>query len=392
MGKLNRLLQEKTKELASLEESENQAKGRHENKIRILEENVSGMIADMNQEKEKYEEEIRGLQAKVYNLVEDMDQLKAEYEKEIRNLQAKTYNQKADVLDQEPGIEIPQKTSLQTNSLPPQAVVVRADSASVTEVAHLVKTLNAQIEQAVVLITESLSGLEPPVSDNKLEIAFDELHDHLGPWLYSKLRGDSGLDIWITQIFTLQTGLSNMCCCIVNDSPFWCDGSIYRHIYRNMAETDQAVADEWRAQTLSYITLAQCEDANKKYLTEIMLKLVTVAVGGIPESSESLLSQYNQRVEEIARTAAKLHKTITEDVISVELVTYTVSCDTEFDASQMEDTVNMSGSIPHGKVVCTHEMGLLCRKRVEPRKPRGSVKDWDVILKAKVVLAATLEA
>ncbi|KIL64006.1 hypothetical protein M378DRAFT_163715, partial [Amanita muscaria Koide BX008] len=154
----------------------------------------------------------------------------------------------------------------------------------------------------------------------------------------------------------------------------------------------QTAADAWRAKAASYLDLPQCEDANKKYLTEVVRKLATAAVGGTLNSSETLLSQYNQQVEVIARTAAKLHKTITEDVTSSELITYTVSCDTEFDASQMEDTEHKPGSTPHGKVICTQDMGLLCRKRVEPKKPRGSLKDWGVTMKAKVVLATTLEA
>ncbi|KIL64002.1 hypothetical protein M378DRAFT_163712 [Amanita muscaria Koide BX008] len=160
-----------------------------------------------------------------------------------------------------------------------------------------------------------------------------------------------------------------------------------------MAEKEgQAAADEWRAKASGYLDLPQCEDASKKYLTEVVRKLATAAVGGTLNSSESLLSQYNQQVEVIDRTAAKLHKTITEDVTSSELITYTVSCDTEFDASQMEDMEHKRGSTPHGKVICTQDMGLLYRKRVEPKKPRGSSKDWAVTMKAKVVLAASLEA
>ncbi|KIL63983.1 hypothetical protein M378DRAFT_641026 [Amanita muscaria Koide BX008] len=92
VGKLNRLLQEKAAELASLEGTTHWQKGRHEKKIRILEAQVSGMTMDMNQQKEKYEEEIRDLQEKVGNLVEDMDQLEAKYEEEIRGLQAEVCN------------------------------------------------------------------------------------------------------------------------------------------------------------------------------------------------------------------------------------------------------------------------------------------------------------
>ncbi|KAM6502880.1 hypothetical protein JOM56_002857 [Amanita muscaria] len=362
---------------------------KHEKDIQRLE----AIVVDMGKQGLK---EIERLQPKVFS-EEDAKQPKTKEppQAQATKLSTTAANQKIDGLDQGSGIKKEKNKSLpstsasgkQANIPLPQTVVPKADSLSVTDVANLVKPLNAEIEQIVQLLTESLSGLEPPASDNESEI--DELRNYLGPWLCDKLREISEPDPLITQL-TLQTGLANACSSVVNDSPLWCDGSIFHGLYRGMAEKEgQAAADEWRAKAASYLNLPQCEDANKKYLTEVVRKLATAAVGGTLKA-ESLLSQHNQQIEVIARLAAKLHKTITEDVTSSELITYTVSCDTKFDASQMEDTETKRGS--HGKVICTQEMGLLCRKRVEPKKPRGPLKDWGVTMKAKVVLAATLEA
>ncbi|KIL64011.1 hypothetical protein M378DRAFT_78868 [Amanita muscaria Koide BX008] len=158
-----------------------------------------------------------------------------------------------------------------------------------------------------------------------------------------------------------------------------------------MAEAGQAVADTWKALARTYTT-SQSEswEANRKYLTGITLKLIT-AVGGSLEGGGALPPQYNEKLEDIVKKALELHRIVSRDVVSMELVTYTIPCDAEFDPSRMENTEgggDETGSTTQDTVICTLEMGLQCRKR----KENGSEEDWGVTMKAKVVLASTLEA
>ena len=139
------------------------------------------------------------------------------------------------------------------------------------------------------------------------------------------------------------------------------------------------------------ISQSESQEANKRYLTDVLLRLIT-AVGGSLESGGILLSQYNEKVEDIVQKSVKLHKTVNEDVSSMELVTYTSLSDTPFDASQMEDTEGDESESRSGRVVCTVDMGLLCRKRGESGKKNGSREEWGVTMKSRVVLAATLDA
>ncbi|KIL71190.1 hypothetical protein M378DRAFT_204577 [Amanita muscaria Koide BX008] len=266
-----------------------------------------------------------------------------------------------------------------TNKLLPRAPVGRADSISVAEVAELVRVLNAQLEQMSSLIVDSLSYRQSP-SGRGSEVVSNELRDYLGLWLSHDLQRrsnepDTEPDPLITQII-LQTGLVNACSRIING---WTPPDI-----------GQGVADMRKAQARSYTsTKSNNQDVNEKYLTHVLLELIN-AVAGSLQSGERLPLEYQEKVQDIANKAVGLHRVINEEVTSSELVTYTIPCGTEFDSSHMEDTEGdggETGSTPHDRVVCTMEMGLQCRKKVEPK----SRQEYGVTLKARVVLASTLE-
>ncbi|KIL64008.1 hypothetical protein M378DRAFT_163717 [Amanita muscaria Koide BX008] len=279
----------------------------------------------------------------------------------------------------------------------PSAFGGKADSISVAEVAELVKILNAQIEQVSIFVADSLSYEETPSSCEEVRIALDELYDHVGQWLYSNLRSRSERkmepDPLITQI-TIQTGLVNVCCGIINGSPPLINGSTLSRMNRDVAGASQDATDALRALGHSHTALSQSErkEAVQKYLMELLLKLITAAGGSL----ETLQSQYNEKVEDITKKAIELHRTVSQDVRSVELIAYTIPCDTGFDPSQMEDTEGggdmTTASIPGGNVVCTLEMGLRCRKKAQAKQSGffGGERD-SVSMKAKVVLDATLE-
>lgn len=269
----------------------------------------------------------------------------------------------------------------------PSAFGGKADSISVAEVAELVRILNAQIEQVSILVADSFCYEATPSLGEEVRIALDELYDHVGQWLYSNLRSRSERtmepDPLITQI-TIQTGLVNVCCGIINGSPLLINGSTLSRMNNDVVGTSQD----------SHIALSQSErkEAVQKYLMELLLKSITAAGGSL----ETLQSQYNEKVEDITKKAIELHRTVSEDVRSIELITYTIPCDTSYDPSQMEDTEGggdmTTASIPGGKVVCTLEMGLRCRKKAQAKQSGffGGARD-SVSMKAKVVLDATLE-
>ncbi|KIL63987.1 hypothetical protein M378DRAFT_641378 [Amanita muscaria Koide BX008] len=279
----------------------------------------------------------------------------------------------------------------------PPAVVNKADTISVADVAELVMALNAQIELTSSLINDSLFfDQESPSTGKELDIVWDELNDYIGSWLCNDLKRRSKElivepDPLINQL-TLQTGLVNACNRIINDwnPPFGIDDLVSSRTYSSIAKTrGQATADAWKALSWTYTTVLQSDrqEANKRYLTEVLLRLIT-AVGGSLESGGILPSQYKEKVEDIVQKAVGLHKTVSEDVTSMELATYTSPSDTPFDASQMEDTGG--GRRSYSLVVCTLGMGLRGRMREESGKKKGSNEEWDVIMKSVVVLASTL--
>ncbi|KIL66433.1 hypothetical protein M378DRAFT_75212 [Amanita muscaria Koide BX008] len=120
-----------------------------------------------------------------------------------------------------------------------------------------------------------------------------------------------------------------------------------------------------------------------------MVKLIA-AVGGSLSRGKSLPSQYQEKVEDIAKRALELHRIVGKDVTSMDLVTYTVPSDTQFDPSQMDDTEGSADETGSDRVICTLEMGLQYRKRAELGKQGG--EQYGITLKPKVVLSAALEA
>ncbi|KIL66424.1 hypothetical protein M378DRAFT_160884 [Amanita muscaria Koide BX008] len=134
----------------------------------------------------------------------------------------------------------------------------------------------------------------------------------------------------------------------------------------------------------------EVEEANVKYLSEIVVKVIA-AVGG-PLPNGELPPEHQEDVEEIAKMALKFRQIVSKEVKSMDLVTYTVPSDTPFDPSQMDDTEGSVDETGCDRVVCTLQMGLQYRKRAELGKPGGGGQQCGLTLKPKVVLPAALEA
>ncbi|KIL55716.1 hypothetical protein M378DRAFT_173397 [Amanita muscaria Koide BX008] len=314
-------------------------------------------------------EEIKRLQAKLEKqdqLLQDKTAALSSAEQLIHDLSATNQRQREEIMQ----MKTARHTSAdsQISMLAPPTIVNKADSISVAEVVEVLKMLNAYIEQAASHIADSLTCRES--SSEETEDALNELIDYIGPWLCNDLRSKSKEsstepDHLHMQI-ALQTGLVNAANHIVNNGIPPSDGVT---LSRTHSDT--------------YATMSQSEawETNRKYLTGIALKLIT-AVGGSSESEEALPPQL---LDEIVKRSLALHKAVSEDASSMmELVTYTVPCNTNFDFSQMKDTEvgeNETGHITQDTVICTTEMGLQCREWSVTR----------VIMKAKVVLASTLK-
>ncbi|KIL55719.1 hypothetical protein M378DRAFT_570266 [Amanita muscaria Koide BX008] len=227
----------------------------------------------------------------------------------------------------------------------------------------------------------------------ELDDVLNGLSGYIGSSLCNDLRRKSNnlninMGLLITRV-ALQSRLVNACSYIINNGIPPSDETLSR-THGDMVRVGQANADAWKAQPHTYITtsLSESLEINRKYLVGIVLKLIT-AVGGSLESEGGLPPQYKEVFEEIVEASLALHKVINEDTASgMELVTYTIPYDAEFDLSQMEDTEGEESETGSGRVICTMETCLQCRKREE----RGSGEEWDVAVKAKVVLASTLEA
>ncbi|KIL55731.1 hypothetical protein M378DRAFT_28511 [Amanita muscaria Koide BX008] len=258
----------------------------------------------------------------------------------------------------------------------------KPDIISVADVAESVRMLNARILQACSLIADSLSYRESPISSKEMEDLLNELTGYIGPRLCTDLRRkaqESKMepDPLITQI-ALQSGLVNACSHIINNGIPPTNGATLSLRHSDMVE---AVSDAHLRTPPPHPTTSQSE---RKYVAGIALKLIA-AVGGSMESGGALPPQYRKVVDEIVKGSLELHKAVSEDAASImELVTYTIPCDTDFDPSTMEDT---EGGGTQDTVICALEMGLRCRKRRES----GSREEWAVAVKSKVVLASTLE-
>ena len=160
--------------------------------------------------------------------------------------------------------------------------------------------------------------------------------------------------------------------------------------YMTLCLEGQAIADTWRALARNHMGVHNDQlEANKKYLEEVLLKLI-IAVSGSPQSGETLLQQCHEKVDDIARKAIGIHRVISQETRSTDLSTFTIESGADFDQSRMEDTEGSAGPTSPSKVVCTVEMGLQGRKRVPSRQQSGDGKVGGVTLKAKVVLLDTL--
>ncbi|KAM6502883.1 hypothetical protein JOM56_002860 [Amanita muscaria] len=363
VAQLNRLLREKAAEHSSAERAANERIENQKREIGRLEAEVARLNHLQEQPaKTSSAEDAENKQEAIHRDLSTSDQNQRD---EKRTETVPRYPSTED----EPTIKLPSPT-----------IVRKPDTISVAEVADLVRISNSQIEQTSSLILDSLSYREPPISSDELQDVLDELNDYIGPWLCNDLRSKSNEfnmepDPLITQL-TLQTGLVNACSYIINYGIPPADGVTLSRIHANMAEAGQAVADTWKALARTYTTTSQSEswEANRKYLTGITLKLIT-AVGGSLEGGGALPPQYNEKLEDIVKKALELHRIVSRDVVSMELVTYTIPCDAEFDPSRMEDTEgggDETGSTTQDTVICTLEMGLQCRKR----KENGSGEDW----------------
>ncbi|KIL64012.1 hypothetical protein M378DRAFT_163723 [Amanita muscaria Koide BX008] len=405
VSRLHQLLEEK---MMALEGAETSTGKIHEfkTKITIQTEEIKRLQANLEKEHQLLQDETAKLSSAEQRNAEKEEKI-ARLESEVAHLnhileEKTTALSSAEETNQRQHEEIRQMKTARLPStdggtpLPP-AVTNKADTISVAEVAELVMILNAQIEQASSLIMDSLFDQEMSSTGKELDIVWDELNDYIGPWLCNDLKRRSKElvvepDPLIMQI-TLQTGLVNACSRIINDwnPPFWIDGLVFSRTYSSIEKANgQATADAWKALSRTHMTVLQSErqEANKRYLIEVLLRLIT-AVGGSLESGGILLSQYKEKVEDIVQKAVGLHKTVSEDITSMELATYTSPSDTPFDASKMEDTEGKESESRSSRVVCTVEMGLRCRKRDESERSR---EEWGVTMKSKVVLAATLEA
>ncbi|KAM6502886.1 hypothetical protein JOM56_002863 [Amanita muscaria] len=304
------------------------------------------------------------------------------------------------VRETEPVLRVGEVTTSPIQERPGDGLVFRkADGISLTEVANLVRELNAQIDQAASLIMDLLPSREPSSSGKDSSIAWDGLHDYLGSWLCDELQRTSEepeIDQTVAHI-ALQAGLVHACSRIINDwnPPFWADGEAFSRVYDNMARVEglAITADTWRALARNHMALREDQlEANKKYLEDVLLKLI-IAVSGSLQSGDTLLQQCDEKVDDIARKAIDIHRVVSREARSTDLSTFTVESGTEFDQSRMEDTEESSseaGPAPPSKVVCTVEMGLRGRKRVPSRQQSGDGRVGSVTLKAKVVLPATL--
>ncbi|KIL64013.1 hypothetical protein M378DRAFT_198591 [Amanita muscaria Koide BX008] len=304
------------------------------------------------------------------------------------------------VRETEPVLRVGEVTTSPIQERPGDGLVFRkADGISLTEVANLVRELNAQIDQAASLIMDLLTSRESSSSSKDSSIAWDELHDYLGSWLCDELQRTSEepeIDQTVAHI-ALQAGLVHACSRIINDwnPPFWADGEAFSRVYDNMARVEglAITADTWRALARNHMALREDQlEANKKYLEDVLLKLI-IAVSGSLQSGDTLLQQCDEKVDDIARKAIDIHRVVSREARSTDLSTFTVESGTEFDQSRMEDTEESSseaGPAPPSKVVCTVEMGLRGRKRVPSRQQSGDGRVGSVTLKAKVVLPATL--
>ncbi|KIL55732.1 hypothetical protein M378DRAFT_173390 [Amanita muscaria Koide BX008] len=406
VARLHHLLEEKTTALSSAEEAET-SKGKIyelETKITIQTEEIERLQAEL----EKQDQLIQEKTAKLSVLEHAAEQRDAEKDKKIARLESEVAHLNCileeNTTNQRQREEIRQmKTAPRTSTdgeqismLLPPIIFNKAESISVAEVAELVKILNAQIEQGSSLITDSLFNRESLSIGQELEILWDELNDFIGSWLCNDLKRRLKVepDPLITQI-TLQTGLVNACSRIINDSnpPFWIDDLIFSRVFSSVEKTNgQATADAQGALLRSHMSVlpSDRQEANKRYLTKVLLRLIT-AVGGSLENG-ILPPHYNEVLEDIVKTSLELHRVVREDLVPMmELVTETIPCDAEFDPSRMVDTEGDESKTGSGRVVCTVEMGLRCKKRDELRKKNGSSEECGMTMKSKVVLATTLE-
>ncbi|KIL55736.1 hypothetical protein M378DRAFT_17679 [Amanita muscaria Koide BX008] len=428
VARLNHLLEEKTRALSSAEEAET-------GKIHELETKITIQIKRLQAKLEQQDQLLQEMTAKLSTLEHAEEQRDVEKEEKIARLESEVarlnrilkentpslssaeeaatngeqLNRDSSATNQRQREEMRQMRQMKTapststdseqRSMPlPPIIVNKADSISVAEVVVMVKILNAQIEQGSSIIADSLFDRESQSNGNELENMWDELNDLIGSWLCNDLkRRSKELIVEPDPVITpntLQTGLINACSHIINDwnPPFWIDGLVFSRTYTSIEKTnDQATADAWRTLSRSNMIVfpRERQEANKRYLTEVLLRLIT-AVGGSLENG-ILPLQYNEVIEGIAKTSLELHKVVSEELVPMmELVTDTIPCDADFDPSRMEDTEggrNETGLVTQGPVIFTTEMGLRYRKK----KERDSRDKWSVAKKAKVVLARTLE-
>ncbi|KIL60616.1 hypothetical protein M378DRAFT_915073 [Amanita muscaria Koide BX008] len=278
-----------------------------------------------------------------------------------------------------------------------QQFLGKTDNISPTEVARLVETLNADIAQQSNFILDSLSYRKWTGSANDLGRLLTELSDLLGTSLCNNLwrrmnDPNLGFDHLLTQL-ALQTGLTKACESIINpwNPPFWDEGKIFDRVYGAMGrDVGQVVAGKWRALSSTYLGMDR--GANKEYLREVLLKLIT-AVSGPLQSGDSLPPDIKGKVDNITRKALEIHEHVRSGLTSMDLMVYSIPCGTQFDASQMEDsnapnrrTEKAENDNQDGKVICTLEMGLRYEQRVPSGKQGEFTDETGVILKSKVVL------
>ena len=164
-----------------------------------------------------------------------------------------------------------------------------------------------------------------------------------------------------------------------------------------VASEPQAVAGRWRILARQYASGLAKHDPSRDVSISLTQRVVDIlVVAGIRgQSWKTIAAPYAERLDELATKILQIRRTVGEQVAASEFELSLVPGGHKFNPSMMDDGEGRAGDVlPPGLtqfVLCTTELGLLRRKKVEMKGKDGHGQ-WStvILLKPKVALEAIL--
>ncbi|KAI0656116.1 hypothetical protein C8Q70DRAFT_880260, partial [Cubamyces menziesii] len=255
-----------------------------------------------------------------------------------------------------------------------QVFLTAVDDASDSEVVGIVERLNSHIFQAATGIADKFQGRYVRGQDGPLVKpayhAVEKLNVFTKNLLSALSQVDHTKDATLAQTALQATmALYAQHLCTSCGSCSGAQSTLFQNIYRSVRESEpQSVAGRWRAITWKHFQSLhpRLDEVQQEACAHLAERIVDIlALCGVCGTRVAILNDvivgFSSPLHDVVKLAFYLEKTITERVISRDLVVVVIQADATFDAAGMVDEWSSPKTVVRasaGSVLCTTQLGM----------------------------------